>query len=303
MSREMTRRNFVGTYLSTGTALIAASMAPSVFANTSKSIPVEQGSITTPNGLRIAYERQRNGGHPVLLIPGTMCDRGIWRPVQEAFQRFDTILLDNRDSGQSSLSPSNYTLRDMAEDALALLDELRIERVHLVGHSMGGQIAQELALMAPARVSRMLLANTWARTDDNMNAMFDSWEVLRNYQSDEAFAKSMTIYGNGSSTLSRRTVDELLEASAKILAPQEPAAFLRNVEADRKADTLSRLGEIKARTLVLWSEEDRCLLPPHAKQLEKGIPGAKSVRIRNCGHNSMGERSNVFMKIAEDFLI
>ncbi|HHW2833758.1 TPA: alpha/beta fold hydrolase [Pseudomonas aeruginosa] len=137
-----------------------------------------------------------------------------------AFQGFDSILIDNRDSGLSSLSPSAYSLRDMAKDALALLDELKIEQVHVVGHSMGGQIAQELALLAPERVSRLLLANTWARTDKNMNAMFDSWETLRNHQDDQAFAKSMTLFGNGSSMLSRRTVDELIEAAAQILAPR-----------------------------------------------------------------------------------
>ncbi|HBO4313891.1 alpha/beta fold hydrolase [Pseudomonas aeruginosa] len=302
MSREMTRRNFVNTALSTGTALMAASMMPSAFAGSARPAPIEQGNITTPDGLRIAYERQRNSKQAVLLIPGTMCDRGIWRPVMNAFQGFDSILIDNRDSGLSSLSPSAYSLRDMAKDALALLDELKIEQVHVVGHSMGGQIAQELALLAPDRVSRLLLANTWARTDKNMNAMFDSWETLRNHQDDQAFAKSMTLFGNGSSMLSRRTVDELIEAAAQILAPQEPAAFLRNVAADRKADTLERLGDIRARTLVIWSDEDRCLLPPHAKQLEKGIPGARSVCIKKCGHDSMGEKSRTFMKIASEFL-
>ncbi|MDF5854000.1 alpha/beta hydrolase [Pseudomonas aeruginosa] len=139
MAREITRRNFISTTLSTGTALMAASMAPSVFAGNIRPAPVVQGSITTESGLRIAYERQRNSKQAVLLIPGTMCDRGIWRPVMNAFQGFDSILIDNRDSGLSSLSPSAYSLRDMAKDALALLDELKIEQVHVVGHSMGGR--------------------------------------------------------------------------------------------------------------------------------------------------------------------
>ncbi|MDF5857978.1 hypothetical protein P4197_06060 [Pseudomonas aeruginosa] len=124
-----------------------------------------------------------------------------------------------------------------------------------------------------------------------MNAMFDSWEMLRNHQDDQAFAKSMTLFGNGSTMLSRRTVDELIEAAAQILAPQEPAAFLRNVAADRKADTLDRLGDIRARTLVIWSDEDRCLLPHMPSSWRKESPAPSRSASSNAGTTAWAKRA------------
>ena len=81
-------------------------------------------------------------------------------------ERFRAIAFDNRGAGRSSAPPGPYTTRQMRDDAAALLDHLGLDRAHVIGQSMGGMIAQELALAHPARVDRMILYGTFARPSD-----------------------------------------------------------------------------------------------------------------------------------------
>ena len=111
-------------------------------------------------GVRIAWERHGEGP-PLLLIHGLGYARWGWEPVlPELAERFDVILFDNRGIGESDAPPGPYTVAEMAGDAVRVLDEAGVERAHVVGTSLGGMIAQELALSHPERVDRLVLACT-----------------------------------------------------------------------------------------------------------------------------------------------
>ena len=110
--------------------------------------------------MRIAWERH-GSGQPLLLIHGLGYARWGWEPVVEPLARsFDVILFDNRGIGESDAPPGPYTAAGLAADAAQVLDEAGVERAHVLGTSLGGMVAQELALAAPERVDRLVLACT-----------------------------------------------------------------------------------------------------------------------------------------------
>ena len=103
-------------------------------------------------------------GEPLLCVAGLACDTLVWIPQIQAFAAAHrTVIFDNRDVGQSSMADGDYEIADMARDALALADELELDSFHLLGVSMGGAIAQEIAIQAPERVRTLTLAVTLPR--------------------------------------------------------------------------------------------------------------------------------------------
>jgi pimeloyl-ACP methyl ester carboxylesterase len=147
-----------------------------------KAAPTE-GWVTV-EGADLFY-RAEGAGEPVLLIAGFTCDLTIWDAVVPFLcDRFLVIRFDNRGIGKSRSSPKNrgdlngLTITGMADDSAALLGSLGIERAHIVGHSMGGQIAQELALRARSRVATLAHLSCWARPDarfDWLIRLFGAW--------------------------------------------------------------------------------------------------------------------------------
>ena len=110
--------------------------------------------------MKIAWERH-GAGPPLLLIHGLGYARWGWEPVVEPLARsFDVILFDNRGIGESDAPAGPYTAAQMAGDALQVLDEAGVERAHVLGTSLGGMVAQELALAHPERVDKLVLACT-----------------------------------------------------------------------------------------------------------------------------------------------
>jgi pimeloyl-ACP methyl ester carboxylesterase len=113
------------------------------------------------NGVRLYYE-VHGEGEPLLAITGLGGDHLSWADQLPALrERFRTIMFDNRDSGRSSECAEGYKVSDLAHDTLALADWLELDDFHLLGVSLGGAIAQEVALAAPARVRTLTLAMTW----------------------------------------------------------------------------------------------------------------------------------------------
>ncbi len=110
--------------------------------------------------IQIYYEAYGQGP-PLVMILGLGQSIATWGlQVSELSNHFRIIVFDNRDSGKSTRCTKSYTTQDMARDALGLLDHMGIDRAHLLGTSMGGMIAQQIALLAPERVMSLILAST-----------------------------------------------------------------------------------------------------------------------------------------------
>src|SRR2546425_9182600 len=118
-------------------------------------------------------------GEPVLLVMGLGGEHRAWGLVRrELARRYRLVLVDNRDAGASDEANRPYGTGDMAADALGVIDHLGIERFHVVGASMGGAIAQHLALLAPTRVATLVLIGTWGRTDAFLRTVLTGWRLM-----------------------------------------------------------------------------------------------------------------------------
>ncbi|MCX7353673.1 MAG: alpha/beta fold hydrolase [Alphaproteobacteria bacterium] len=249
------------------------------------------------------YFEDNGAGTPVLFISGMMCDHGSWGDLPSEFSGHRTIVFDNRDIGRSSLATAPYDIRALADDTLAVLDHLNLPAAHIIGHSMGGQIAQELCLAHPDRVRSLVLVNTWAKTDAYVRACFGAWQAMRNRIKDQdEFLHAMIFFGNGRSTLAVKSADDLVNGFKATVAQQTPEAFLRNIAAGMAADTLDRLKQIARPTLVIWGDEDVIFPPVYAQQLIDNIPRARSLCIEGTGHGSPVEKPEIFIEAVRKFL-
>ena len=126
------------------------------------------------------YYAEAGSGEPLLLIMGFGGDHLAWAfQVPTLAQRHRVIAFDNRGAGQTDAPDHPYTTRMMADDACGLLDALNIDRAHVIGVSMGGMIAQELALNHPDRLRSLHLGCSLARPDAYMQALIGAWREIR----------------------------------------------------------------------------------------------------------------------------
>ena len=287
----------------------------------------EIASKVGPAGINIAYQRLGNRDAPVvLLIMGVAAQLIHW---PDAFCRaladagLQVIRLDNRDAGRSThmtgapapnlpaalagdLSSVSYTLSDMAADAVGLLDALGIQKAHVVGASMGGQIAQTMAIEQPGRVRSL---TSMMSTTGNMSVGQPSPEVLKEVFSgppavtrDEVIqrmVKSMRAVGSPG-----YPSDEAEVAARAGLAydrSYDPTGTARQAIATvASGDRTGRLREIRIPTLVIHGLADRMCDPSGGRATAQAIPGAELVLIDGMGHDlAPGLRSELAARIAD----
>jgi pimeloyl-ACP methyl ester carboxylesterase len=254
------------------------------------------------DGLTLWYQ-ETGSGPPVIFVAGTMSDHTTWDFIVPGLKGLRLITPDNRDIGNSSVAHRDYSVRDMAGDILALMGHLGLERASIVGHSLGGKIAQELALLAPSRVDKLVLVCTSAQHDVQSRSLMELWISLREEIADDlVFVQTICLCAMGPNTLAQvplRDAAELWMARAPL---QRGSAFIRNVEASLVSDTLGRLGDIQTPTLILYADCDRIFSRKHGEQLVAGISRAEGVLMENCGHAPMSERPADFSRILQQFL-
>jgi pimeloyl-ACP methyl ester carboxylesterase len=243
--------------------------------------------LAAVDGIDLYYE-DTGSGPPLLLIAGLSGNTLGWAMLLPALaQYFRVIAFDNRGAGRSSTPPGPYTTREMADDAAALLDHLGIERAHVIGLSLGGMIAQELALAHPERVDHLVLYATYARPRP---AIHDPW--LRNWV--EACERGTTPDQLATLLLPwfltpafMAQPDQVEAAIGEWVADPYPAPA-HGVAAQAAAclshDTLSRLGQVAPPTLVLVGAEDIVTPVSCAQELTEGIPGARLHVLERGGH-------------------
>jgi pimeloyl-ACP methyl ester carboxylesterase len=255
------------------------------------------------DGLTLWYE-ERGSGTPVIFIAGTMSDHTTWDLVIPHCSGLRSITPDNRDVGNSSVARHDYSVSDMAGDVLALMGHLNLERASIVGHSLGGKVAQQVALLAPARVDKLVLVCSSARHDVQSRSLMELWISLREEVADDlVFAQMICLCAMGPNTLAEIPLSEAAEKWMAKTAPQRGSAFIRNVEASLANDTLAQLGGIQVPTLVVYGGCDRIFTRKHGEQLVAAVPGAQGILMERCGHAPMVERPEEFARILQSFLL
>ena len=230
-------------------------------------------------------------GAPVLLIQGVGVVGEGWRlQVDELKQRFETLFFDNRGLGKSAPCTGLISIEAMAEDAGALMDAAGWESAHVVGHSMGGVIAQQLALDSPQRVRSLSLLCTFARGKDA--ARLTPWVLwmglrtrigtrgMRRRAFLEMICPPVALQGADTDALAARFAGLI----GRDLADQPPI-LMQQLMAMSRHDTSGRLGELRdIPTLVVSAEHDRIALPRYGQTLANAIAGARFELMRDASH-------------------
>jgi pimeloyl-ACP methyl ester carboxylesterase len=165
-----------------------------------------------------------------------------------------------------------------------LLAALDLPAAHVVGHSLGGAVAQELALAAPDRVRTLTLIASWARNDAYTRSLFRTWKRLRTALEPAAFLEALLLTGVGHTFLDAVGTESLVELFLAAPHPQSAEAFCRQVDADLAHDTADRLGKIQPPTLVIAGDEDKVFPAPHHRRLADGI-GCELLLMPGVGHS------------------
>jgi 3-oxoadipate enol-lactonase len=234
-------------------------------------------------GARIYWD-ERSVGEPVLLIMGLGYPSDMWwrtRPVLDGHYR--TIVLDNRGSGRSDVPPGPYPIPQMAADAVAVLDAAGVEGAHVFGISMGGMIAQELALEFPQRVRSLMLGCTAAGGPTAIRAEPEVTELLMNRgaMTPEQSAVAAIPYVYDRNTARNRIEEDLAIRRGWFPKPEGYVAQLQGILG---WESYSRLPQLNVRTLVIHGETDRLVPLANGELIAGRIPGAKLVRLPHASH-------------------
>jgi len=260
---------------------------------------------TAQNGSVVLSYDVVGDGADLLLISGSASTRAVWALARPHLaQRFRTIAFDNRDSGESTIVSEPYSASDLAGDAIAVLDAAGSEHAHVLGHSMGGVAAQELALAQARRVSSLTLVSSWARGDLYANNVMQFLASLtKSIDDDRILLAAILFVGAGATTLRSNALFDMVDA-AMALGPLAPRpALLRQWNLDLGVDTLPLLAGLSLPVHVIWGDEDRLLPPWHSQQLLETIPHAKGTAIAGSGHLPMVVAPDIFAKSATAFIM
>jgi len=254
--------------------------------------------------MKLAWERH-GSGPPLLLIHGLGYARWGWEPVLPGLaERFDIVLFDNRGIGESDAPPGPYSVVEMAADAVQVLDEAGIERAHVVGTSLGGMIAQELALTHAERVDRLVLACTTPGGPKAHPMPQVTVALMAEAATLEPAVALRRFIENALAPASVAAHPELVDRimAHRLATAQQPAAWAAQASAGATFDAYDRLGALAAPTLVQHGGEDVVVDPQNADLLVELLPDARIERFSGTGHLFFWEEPERFVASVSAFL-
>ncbi len=243
------------------------------------------------NGITLAYE-VAGAGEPLLLISGVGYGGWFWHKIVPGLAaRYRVITFDNRGAGGSDKPAGPYTVPMLAADAAGLLDALDVKSAHVLGHSLGGFIAQELALTRPALVRKLILASTNHGGLKVIPITPEAMKVLTDRSGDplDLIRRGMAIAAApGFAERSPEVVQELIQY--RLTNPVPPAQYTAQVMAGAGMSALSdtqvaeRLAALRMPTLILFGEADNVVPPGNAPLMAEKLPDARITLLPNTGH-------------------
>ena len=251
--------------------------------------------------VELAYEVVGDGP-PLLLIQGLGYGGRGWGPAPDLLaEDFTVVAFDNRGFGASDVPPGPYSVRELAEDARAVLEAAQVERAHVVAASLGGMAAQELALAHPDRIDKLVLVATtpgglraYAMPAQTVSLMLEAPTL----PPDVALRRFVeNAVGDGAS-------EELVEriVAYRTANPPDLGGWQSQAAAGAMHDAFDRLGTITAPTLVIHGTEDAVVDPRNAELLAAWIPGARVELLPGCGHLPFWEQPERFVSLITEFL-
>jgi 3-oxoadipate enol-lactonase len=243
---------------------------------------------TEVNGINIHY-RMRGEGEPLLLIMGLAANADWWDEdfLQRLAERYQVVTFDNRGAGRSDKPEGPYLIPLMASDTVGLMDHLGWESANILGASMGGMIAQEIACTYPDRVRRLVLMCTNCGGKEQVLAgpeVFAALSMPREELSDEEIAKA---------SLGLLFPKEYIESNLKLMeeeiemmltAPIEPRCFEAQIAGMRQWSIYPRLCELNKPTMIITGGQDILIPPENSRILADAIQNSRLVEIPEAAH-------------------
>ena len=254
------------------------------------------------DGAELYYETH-GSGPPLFLVPGLGGDGRFWADnVAALAQQFTVVVHDHRGTGRSTLSKIVYSVEQMADDALQLIDGLGYARVHWCGHSTGGAMGQVLAIEHADRIDRLVLSSTWARTDAFFRRLFEIRALMLRELGPAAYLKSSALALNMPSWVRDHDTDLLAaEAKANETIPL-PEIVLSRIAAIVAHDRRDQLQRVRAPALAICAHDDMVTPLYFTEELVRLIPDARAYVLADGGHFYPNVHSGEFRRVVTSFL-
>jgi pimeloyl-ACP methyl ester carboxylesterase len=255
------------------------------------------------------YYEVHGRGRPMLFLSETACDGEVWKiyQVPEFSKDHQVIIHDYRGTGQSSKPSIDYTTQMFARDVVALMDHLKAEDAIVVGHSMGGRVAQLLALDYPGRVKKLVLASTGSHYPQTKGLPLKIIKEMIEWGYEKYERDHSILVGFTDEFVKEHPerVEHYLKVRMQNLCPVE--FYLRHLLARQGHDTSGRLKDIRQPTLILVGEDDRNMTSEvnhrmSSDILANGMPNSKLVVLQNERHSYFFANPDAAHKIIRDFI-
>ncbi|MDF1759748.1 MAG: alpha/beta hydrolase [Coxiellaceae bacterium] len=252
------------------------------------------------NGLKMSYSA-RGEGDPLLLLHGLSIGKSLSDEfIDELAQYFYVVTYDQRGLGESEVANLDYSLTDLADDAIALLDYIEIEQASVAGFSFGGVVVQELLLRYPQRFNRAMMACTYPGGVKHGEEMVYDEDARLAYSLDTSIparnkvdALARTLYTQG-----------FIEQHPEIIEPWKQSRMNRELSDNviyrqdlyLEYDVFSKLKNIKQPTLVMAGKQDSLIPYKNSEVLAAQLPNAQLVALEPCGHELWVEQKQEMLK-------
>jgi 3-oxoadipate enol-lactonase len=238
------------------------------------------------DGIDTSYER-KGQGRPLMLVAGLAADIAFWAPSVDALAaRCDVVMPDNRGAGRTTPLDATTSIRAMADDCIALADHLGLSTFSLAAHSMGGMIAQYIAIRHGGRIDRLVLAATSPCATPRDNALFAAWSALFPVVDRALWFRNLFSWVLSPAFFDKpASLDVLVQLAANYPYQQTPQALANQVRAIAAFDMRAKLSSIAARTLVMAGTHDLVFRIEDAAAFASSIAHATFAPIEGAAHS------------------
>ena len=251
------------------------------------------------------FYQAHGAGDPVILVSGLGADHTAWALQTEYLQEsFRVIVFDNPGVGQTEGPRGPYTTSLFADVAVALLRHLEVERAHVVGASMGGLIAQQIAVRHPAAVRSLVVHCPWWTIDQYTKALLRSWQAVGRAAGMSELVRQIWLWVFTPRFYAEQpeTFVELERQFADNIYAQSVDAFCHQAEACLAHTTLEEVAEIEIPTLITVGDTDILTPPAHARALHERVRGSVLHIWPEMGHAPFWEIPEAFNRLNREFL-
>ena len=247
-----------------------------------------------------------HGSGPVLLmVAGMSSDSKSWQFILDRMSKdFRLVIFDNRGCGRTDTEGKSFDLKDLANDAFGLLDYLEYKKVHLIGHSMGGMIAQEMAMMQSERIDKLVLASSSpqlsVKAKNILDDLYDKW--VNGYDEVDWFRIMFKWLFTEKSLSNKKFMDAAIIYALTYPYAQSLEGFKSQVDAISSYNAIERIKDIKHDTLILSGKKD-ILITPEESRLLLDISGPTTSKIiEDAAHSIHAEHPEEFVDAVLRFL-